>query len=151
FFSQLSDFFSGAKDALTGMVPLAQKVMADESPAGAVTGQQLLTIFEKGATDGGAAAKDAATATLGSGARLAMGYGAFFYASYTSMSAMVDASVKRDADLKSLENVALPAAQAQVRLKERDVAIANYELRIAEADLEFARSLFRFQQDRFLS
>jgi hypothetical protein len=150
-FDQFSDYLSGAKDALTGLVPLAQKVMADDSAAGSVTGEQMLDIFSKGVSGGASGAKDAATATLGSGAAFVIGYGAFAYASYTSMEAMAAASAKRDGELKALQTTALDAANAQVRLKQRDVAIAQYESQIAAADLEFANALFRFQQDRFLN
>jgi hypothetical protein len=150
-FEQFSDFFGGIKDSLTGMVPLAQKVMADDSAAGAVTGDQMLDILGKGASGGATGAKDAAIETLGSGAGLMIGFGAFAYTSYTSMQSMADAAAKRDGDLKTLETVALPAAQAQVRLKQRDVAIAQYESQIAQADLDFANTLLRFQQDRFLN
>ena len=116
-----------------------------------MTGEQMLDIFSKGASGGSSGAADAAAATLGSGAGFLVGYGAFVYASYTSMDAMASAANKRDGELKSLWTTALDAANAQVRLKQRDVAIAQYESQIAAADLEFANALFRFQQDRFLS
>lgn len=151
FFEQAKDFFGGVKDSLTGMVPLAKKVMSDDSAASAVTGEQMLDILGKGVTGGGSAAKDAAAATLGSGAAFMIGFGTFAYTSYSSMEAMAEASAKRAGDLKSLQDVALPAAKAQVRLKERDVAIARFESQIAAADFEFASTLFRFQQDRFLN
>jgi hypothetical protein len=153
FFEQFTDYLSGAKDALEGMVPLAKKEIegGGTSPASAVTGEQMLAIFGKGFSGGAGGAKEAAVATLGSGAAMVIGYGVFAYASYTSMEAMADAYAKRDGELKSLQNVALPAAKAQVRLKERDVTIARFEAQIAAADLEFATTLFRFQQDRFLN
>lgn len=155
-FSQFSDYLSGAKDALQGLVPLAGKVMAEDGGGAAaasdgVTGEQMLDIFSKGASGGSSGASDAAAATLGSGAAFLVGYGAFVYASYTSMDAMATAANKRDGELKTLSTTALDAANAQVRLKQRDVAIAQYESQIAAADLEFANALFRFQQDRFLS
>jgi hypothetical protein len=151
FFSQASDYFSGIKDSLTALVPLAQKVAADDSPAGVASGDDLLGILEKGVSGGGSAAQDAATATLGSGAAMVIGFGAFVYTSYSSMQSMADAANKRSGDLNSLENVALPAAQAQVRLKQRDVSIAQYQQQIAQADLEYANHLWRFQQERFLN
>lgn len=155
-FNQFSDYLSGAKDALQGLVPLAGKVMAEEGGGAAaagdgVTGEQMLSIFSKGASGGSSGASDAAAATLGSGAAFMVGYGAFVYASYTSMDAMASAANKRDSELKSLGTTTLDAANAQVRLKQRDVAIAQFESQIAQADLEFANALFRFQQDRFLN
>jgi hypothetical protein len=150
FFSQLSSFFGGMKDSITGMVPLADKVMNDDTPASSVSGDQLKLILTKSlsSTAGG---KEAAAAALGSGAALAIGFGAFAYAGYTSMSSMADTIAKRDGDLKSLQNVALPAAEAQVKLKQRDVTIAQQELAIAQADVDLAQALRRFQQDRFLN
>ena len=150
-FEQFKDYLGGAKDAITGMVPLAQKVMAEDSAAGAVTGDQMLGIAKAGFSGGASGAENAAVATLGSGMGLMVGFGTFVYASYTSMEAMEEAANKRGGELKALQEVALPAAQAQVRLKERDVAIAKYESQIAAADLEFASTLLRFQQDRFLN
>ena len=152
-FEQFSDYLSGAKDALKGMVPLAEKVMAEEGAASGsgVTGGQMLDIFSKGASSGAGGAQEAAASALGSGAAFMIGYGAFVYASYNSMDAMASAAAKRDGELKSLQTTSLDAANAQVRLRQRDVTIAQYESQIAAADLEFANTLFRFQQDRFLS
>jgi hypothetical protein len=150
-FEQFKDYLGGAKDAITGMVPLAQKAMAEDSAAGAVTGDQMLGIAKAGFSGGASGAENAAVSTLGSGMGLMVGFGTFVYASYTSMEAMEEAANKRGGELKALQDVALPAAQAQVRLRERDVAIARYESQIAAADLEFASTLLRFQQDRFLN
>ena len=150
-FAQFQDYLGGVKDSLRGMLPLASKVMNDDSPATSVTSGQLKDLLWTGLTSSGAATKDAAIATLGSGAGFMTGFGAFVYTSYSSMSAMVDAANKRNADLKALEDGAMKAALAQVGLKERDVKIAQYEQQIAKADLEFAQTLARYQQDRFLN
>src|SRR5262249_27975053 len=91
--------------------------------AGAVSGEDLAGILGKGLSGGGSAAKDAAASTLGSGAALMIGFGTFAYTSYTSMEATADAAAKRAGDLNALQTVALPAAQALVRLKQRDVTI----------------------------
>jgi hypothetical protein len=150
FFSQAKDFFGGMKDAVAGMIPLAEKVGGGQSPAQAVTGAQLQGILTKTLTST-TAGKEAAVAALGSGAALTIGFGAFAYAGYTSLSSMADAANRRSADLKALQQVALPAAEAQVRLKERDVTIARHQLTIAQADVALARTLDRFQRDRFLN
>ena len=57
--------------------------------------------------------------------------------------ALADAYAKRDGDLKSLQQGALPAAEAQVRLRERDVTIANHYgwSLILRGDLEKAREV----------
>lgn len=151
FFNQFKTFFGGMKDAVGGMVPLADKVMNDDTPASSVSGDQLKAILTKSMSGGAAAGKEAAVAALGSGAAMAIGFGVFAYAGYTSMSSMADTMAMRDGDLKSLQNVALPAAEAQVKLKQRDVTIAQQEQAIAQADVDLAQALRRFQQDRFLN
>ena len=151
--SQFSDYLGGVKDSLRGMVPLAQKVIADDGGAagGSVSVGDLAGIVSKGFSGGTSASEDAAAATLGSGAAFMIGYGAFVYASYQSMSAMTDAANKRNADLQTLRTTTLAAAQAQVTLRQRDVTIAQQQQVIAQADLELGQQLVRFQQDRFLS
>jgi len=152
-FSQFSDYLSGVKDSLEGMVPLAEKVVAGDSAAagGSVSLGDLAGIASKTSSGGAAAGEDAAAAALGSGAAFLVGYGAFAYTSYQSMSAMADAANKRSADLSTLQNAALPAAKAQVVLRQRDVTIAQQQLTIAQADLEYGQQLLRFEQDRFLN
>jgi hypothetical protein len=150
FFNEAKAFFGGMKDAVTGMVPLVEKVMKDDAPASAAGFEQLKGVLGKGFSGGGAL-KDAASANLGAGAGLAVGFGVFAYAGYTSMSSIADGHAKRAGELKALQEVALPAAQAHVRLKERDVRIAGFQKDIADADLDLAKTIQRFQQDRFLN
>jgi Tc toxin complex TcA C-terminal TcB-binding domain len=151
FFSQVKDFVGGIKDSVKSLVPAVEKVAAGDGAASVASGSDLLGILGQGASGGAEGAESAAAATLGSGAGLAVGFGVFAYAGYTSMQSMADAYAKRADDLDSLENVALPAAQAQMRLKQRDVTIAQYQHQAAQADLDYANQLWRFQQDRFLS
>jgi hypothetical protein len=150
FFSQAEAFFGGMKDSLSGLASAAKGVMTDSSAAGSVSGEQLLGMLGKSA-GGASAAKEAMVATLGSGAALTLGFGAFAYYGYTSMEGMAEAAAKRTGDLQALVNVALPAAQAQVTLKERDVTIARFGQQIATAELDLARALDRFQRERFLN
>jgi hypothetical protein len=150
FFGQAEDFFGGMKDSLSGLASAGKGVMSDDSAAGSVSGEQLLAMFGK-SSGGGAAAKDAMVATLGSGAALTLGFGAFAYYGYTTMSGMADAAAKRTGELQALNNVALPAAEAQVTLKARDVTIARFGQQIAAAELDLARALERFQRERFLN
>lgn len=149
-FEQAKDFFGGMKDSMTGMVSSAQKLMNDDSPAGAATSDQLKGVLSKSFA-GSSAMKDTAAASLGAGAAFTVGFAAFAYYGYTTMSSMADAANTRIADLKGLREVALPAAEAQVKLKQRDVTIANLQKDIAEADLDLAKALLRFQRDRFLN
>jgi hypothetical protein len=144
FFGQWGDYISGIKDSIEGVIPSADKVVAAAGGGGASQGQFAAALGKS--FSGGTGAE-----SLGVGLAPMVGFGVFAYVSYSSMSAMETAYAKRDADLKTLREVALPAAKAQVRLKERDVAIAGYELQIAQADLEYAQTLLRFQAQRFLN
>jgi Tc toxin complex TcA C-terminal TcB-binding domain len=124
FFSQAKDFYAGMKDTFTGMMSAGKTATADGS---------------ENTMDGAG------------GAGIVAAYVAFAYYGYTTMSSMADASNKRVGELKALSEGALPAAQAQVKLKQRDVTIAGLQRDIAEADSELAATLMRFQKDRFLN
>lgn len=146
FFKQFKDYLSGAKDSITGLLPLAKANANDSSPAASLGSSEITaaisTGFDKGLVKG--------AATLGSGAAVLGGMAVFVYASYTSMQGMEAAYNKRGSELQQLQTVALPAAKAQVALKERVVSIANYEKQIAEADYAYATGLVQFERERFL-
>ena len=150
FFGQAEDFFGGMKDSLSGLASSGKAVMADDSAAGSVSGEQLVAMLGK-SSGGASAGKEAMVATLGSGAAMTLGFAAFAYYGYTTMGGMADAAARRASDLKGLETAGLAAAEAQVRLKERDVTIARYAQQIAVAELDLARALDRFQRERFLN
>ncbi|MGH7079106.1 MAG: hypothetical protein ACREFU_13545, partial [Acetobacteraceae bacterium] len=150
FFNQAKDFFGGIKDSLSGLASAEKGVMTDDSAASSVGSAELVAMLGK-SSGGASAAKEAMAATLGSGAALTLGFAAFAYYGYTTMEGMADAAARRSGDLKALENVALPAARAQVTLKERDVTIARYAQQIAVAELDLAREIDRFQRERFLN
>lgn len=150
FFGQAEDFFGGMKDSLSGLASASKGVMADDSAASSVSGEQLMAMFGK-SSGGASAAKDAMVATLGSGAAMTLGFGAFAYYGYTTMGGMADAAAKRSGDLKALQTSGLAAAEAQVTLKARDVTIARFGQQIAAAELDLAQALERFQRERFLN
>lgn len=87
----------------------------------------------------------------GAGASVATGFGAFFVASYMSMSSMVEASNRRANDLAALRDKALPAAQGLVEARKREVTIAGFVRQIAQADIDLARDLIGFEENRFLN
>lgn len=147
FFSQFSDYLSGTKDALTSM--LKSGVAEDTAAAHSLTYGEALDIAEKSAATGGM--KSEALAGLGAGATFMAGFGVWFYASYTTMSGMSDASNQRTAQLHALTDQALPAAQAIVTLKQRDVTIAHHQQEIAQADADLATQVMRYQATRFLN
>jgi hypothetical protein len=124
FFGQAKDFYAGMKDTFTGMMDAGKAATAEGSET---------------SMDGAG------------GMGIAGAYVAFAYYGYTTMSSMADAANKRVGELKGLVDGGLAAAQAQVKLKQRDVTIAGLQKNIADADRELAATLIRFQKDRFLN
>jgi hypothetical protein len=86
-----------------------------------------------------------------SGLGVVGGFAAFAVLSTTTLQGMADAATRRDGELKALVNEALPAAQAGVRVQERNVTIANLHGEIATTDLAYARDLINYQNERFLN
>lgn len=147
-FNQFKTFLGGIKDAAGGLGEAGLKVLKDDSPAQQIGAKEIGAALGK-AVEGGSA--KAAVAGLGTGFGMAFAFGAFAYAGYTGIQSIVDADNKRRAELTSLRDGALPAAKAAVRLKQRDVEISRLEGVIAQADLDLARKLVRFQRERFLN
>ncbi len=127
--TQVSDWVDGFKSALTG-----------------VGGEGVLKDFAKDGGGGGAAASGLGAA----GAPLAA-YAVFLYAGITSASKMADAQDARGAELRTLEDTALPWAEEGVRAREHEVAIANLQKAVAVADAELAVALMKFQESRTLN
>lgn len=138
FFSQFGDFVGGLVKTFTSL-PDDTKDTKSATAAGyvsEVTGKEMVG---SGMLGGGA------------GASIMTGFGVFFVASYMSMSSMVEASNRRANDLNTLRDKALPAAQALVGSRKREVTIAGYMRQIAQADIDLARDLITFEENRFLN
>lgn len=148
FFSQLGDFFSGMKDAAEGLGKSALGSINDsegEAAGGSVNwGAMYKVISSKGGTS-------AASAGLTGGMALMAGYGAFVYAGVTSMQSLEAAANKRMGELKGLQEVALPAAEKMVELKQKEVKIAGLQKAIAQADYNLGQKMLAFYGYRFLS
>lgn len=148
FFSQLGDFFSGMKDAAKGLGESALGSMKDgggEAAGGSVDwGAMYKVISSKGGTSASAAGLTGSMAVMA-------GYGAFVYAGVTSMQSLEAAANKRQGELKGLQDVALPAAEKMVELKQREVKIAGLHRVIAQADYHFGQKMLAFYDYRFLS
>ena len=148
FFSQLGDFFSGMKDSVKGLGESALGSMKEgnEGAAGDSVdwGAMYKVISAKGGTG-------ASAAGLAGSMAVAAGFGAFIYAGVTSMSSLEAAGNKRMAELKHLQDVALPSAEKMVHLKQREVKIAELHRNIAQADYDFGKKLLAFYDYRFLS
>ena len=132
FISQIGDFAEGFSDALGKFIPSKATEAAELDKVKSVAGVTAL-----------------------SGGSVMVGYGLFLYGSYSSMSSMEDAANMLQADLRSLQRVALPAAQKLVNIRKGELTIANLQYQIAQADSEYilalAAALRAFQQNRFLS
>lgn len=148
---QFTGFLSGIKESMEGLVSSAQTLDGAAGAAGgAQSGGAAKAAAAKG-IGGTAGAKDALVAKLGAGAGMTFAFGAFAYAGIMGIKSLGDAAAKRDGELRALREVALPAAKDGVRLAERDVTIGEAETRIARTELDLARTLVTFQQERFLS
>ncbi len=88
---------------------------------------------------------------LGAGASVMTGFGIFAAVGYITLSGMSDAANKRTADLRTLMDKALPAAQAAVEARQHGVTITRYLKQIAQADVDLAQALLAFEQDRMLN
>lgn len=133
---QFLDFFEGAVGAVSGIVKGGKEAMG------------LLGASDKAALASGAkgALGLGGQATAAGGMAVMAGYGLFVYAGYTSISGLADAANQRRADLKALREQALPAAQAAVRAREQEVALVDYQRRVAEEDAHVARELLQIGQ-----
>lgn len=130
-FSQLSDFFGGMVDF--------PKDLTDYLRNNVTSG--LGMSIGTSAAEGGLATAAAPLA----------GYGAIVYAGASSLYCMGEEQNGRRAELRALQNSALPMAQAAKRTKEREVTIANLHRAIAEADADLGAALLKFQETRFLN
>ncbi|NJM97251.1 MAG: hypothetical protein HC800_08795 [Phormidesmis sp. RL_2_1] len=148
FFSQLKDFIGGMKDAAEGLGKSALGSLGSSEGEAAGGEVNYAAIYKVISSKGGTSA--AAAGLTGSMAFMA-GYGAFVYAGYTSMQSLAEAASKRSGELKHLQEVALPASEKLVALKQREVHIANLHKNIAQADYQFGQKLLAFYDDRFLS
>jgi hypothetical protein len=133
FLNQVKDFGEGFVDAVGDVSGLVSGAGGESGPG------EIFKAFTAG----------------GSAAGVMSGYGLFIYGSYTSMSSMEDAYNSRMDELDALVNRALPTAWALVKVRAREVKIAQLQQKIAESDAEFAKALAEairdFQRNRFLS
>lgn len=133
------ELFTQFSDMIGGMADVVKGVGADKVAGGAQAGAGL---SQSGAA--GSASVAGGTAVLG-------GFALFAYAGYMSLSNMADASDRRAGELNALQQDALPLARAQLRTKQREVTIAEYQQQIARADADLAKDLLEFASTRFLN
>jgi tetratricopeptide (TPR) repeat protein len=143
-FSQLGDFVGGMVDFAKGAV---------QGGGDAVKGAESMGLVSKEALSaaGKQLGQEALLGVGWGGAAVVGGYAAFAVLGYMSMSSMAEASNRRDEELRTLQNKALPLAQGLVEAKQRDVQIAKYQKEIAQADIDLARDMMAFEDKRFLN
>jgi len=88
---------------------------------------------------------------LGAGASVMTGIGIFAVVGYLTLDGMADAANKRSADLRTLADKALPAAQAAVEARNHGVNITRLQKQISLADVDHAQSLIALKQNRTLN
>jgi hypothetical protein len=140
--AQHDSLFGQIGDAIAGVTSLAKGIPGDTTSAvgAGVTSE----------ATGDAMVGDGILG-LGAGASVMTGIGIFAVVGYITLSGMSDADNKRSADLKTLADKALPAAQAVVTARQHAVTIASYQKQIAQADVDLAQTLLAFEQNRSLN
>lgn len=135
FFGQLGDYLGGMGDIVKGL-------------PGWATGP----VGTSAAVEAGFSS-EVSTGLLGMGtaATTVTGMGAFFVASYITLSSMASTANGRRAHLAELQNKTLPVAEAQLDIAQRSAAIAGLQQRIADVDAQLAADLLEFAQVRFLN
>jgi hypothetical protein len=88
---------------------------------------------------------------LGAPASIMAGFGIFVAVGTITLNNMAKAANQRLADLRTLTDKALPAAEAVVAAREHGVNITRLQRQIAQADADLARTLLAFEQDRTLN
>lgn len=140
--AQHDSLFGQIGDAISGISSLAKGIPDDtKSAVGAgvvseATGKELVGEGMLG---------------LGAGASVMTGIGIFVVVGYLTLSGMAEADNKRSADLHTLADKGLPAAQAVVQAREHGVVIAGLQKQIAQADADLAQTLLAFEQNRTLN
>jgi hypothetical protein len=151
-FSQFKEYFSGMKSSIGSMVDIGKG--ASEGWTSLSTSGVGEALGLGGGSAEGAAAAGSESVGLGSawsGLGVLGGFAAFAVLSTTTLQGMADAATKRQGELTALQSEALPAAQAAVRVQERNVTIANLQGEIAATDFAYARDLVNYQNERFLN
>ncbi|KAL5371407.1 hypothetical protein DPSP01_014279 [Paraphaeosphaeria sporulosa] len=135
FSGQLGDYITGMKDIVN--------VFPDDTKSAVATSVAVEA--------GDSSASTAGLLGLGTAASVFAGMGAFWVASYITLTSMNTAQDARKGELATLESQNLPAAQAQLDIAQRSLQIAKLNQAIAAADADMANNLAYFTENRFLN
>ncbi len=140
--SSVSSLVDTGKSASEGYTALSGSSAGDALGLGQSAGE---------GAGAGAGAESVGLGSAAGGFAVLGAYGAFVVLSTTTLQGMADAATKRQGELSALVGEALPAAQAGVRVHERNVTIAQLQGQIAVTDLAYSRDLVNYQNERFLN
>lgn len=144
-FNQFKDYFSGMKSSISSIVDVGKDAKEGATALGITTDAEIKAATKQ------LGSQALTSSGIAGGLAVVGGFGAFAVLSTMSLQGMADAATKRETELKTLQNEALPAARAAVRVQERMVVIANLQGEIAATDLTYARDLIAYQNERFLN
>lgn len=155
-FNQFKDYFNGMKSTVTSLVDAGKSASDGYKSLSSSSVGDALGLGAGGGGGGGAGGAGAGAQSVGLGSAaggLAVvgGFAAFAVFSTTTLQGMADAATKRQGELTALINEALPAAQAAVRVQQRNVTIAGLQGEIAATDLAYASDLVSYLNERFLN
>ncbi len=134
-FGQIGDAIKGATSMVKG-IPDDTKSAVGAPVVSAFTGKEMVGQGMLG---------------LGAAGSMMTGFGIFAVVGYVTLSGMADAANQRSADLHTLMDKALPAAEAAVVARQHGVTITRYQKQIAQADVDLAQTLLAFEQNRLLN
>lgn len=149
-FSQFKDYFNGMKSSVSSLVDVGKSASEGWTSLSTSGVGDALGLGEGGA-GAGAGAESAGLGSAMGGLGVLGGFAAFAVLSTTTLQGMADAATKRQGELMALQGEALPAAEAAVRVQERNASIARLQGDIAATDLAYARDLMNYQNERFLN
>lgn len=145
FWGQVSDFASGFVDTFTSHKPDVNWDTPTDA-TGASTSEATANAAEQ---SGWVDAQQ--SSALAAGGSIMLGYAAFYYASYKSLSGMADAANQRRSDLDTLRDKTLPAAQEEVVVKQRGLDVVHLQGALIQSDVDFAHDIIEYQRTRALS
>jgi hypothetical protein len=144
FIGQLGDYFKGMKESVSSIVDVGKGAKEGATALGVVSEEEIKVSMKELGSGADSGAGLGGLAVVGA-------FAAFTALSVMTLQGMADAATGRDAELASLRNEALPAAQALVHVQERQVAIAILQESIASTELSYTTDLLTYHGERFLN
>ncbi len=141
---QYGAYLSGMKDSITSVVDIGKSAAETSSFMSIASEEEIKAGVKTLGTDGLKGVGWGGAAVVGAMA-------AFTAMSYVTLEGMAKEATRRATELKTLREEALPAAQAVVRVQERQLTIAQLHSTIAATELAYTADLLAYYAERFLS